>query len=111
MASPVHSSLLGVVAIIAVFVGIAVGRRSSRRERGKEEKVNASIPCNNLFSTLQLGDLILKNRIVMAPLTRARSGLTKVVSSVTHSITLIVNAFSHFISSNLNVMPWTKKRT
>jgi len=32
----------------------------------------------SLFDPLQLGDLILKNRIVMAPLTRARSGLERV---------------------------------
>lgn len=39
---------------------------------------NKPKPVSNLFSTLQIGELELPNRIVMAPLTRARAGESRV---------------------------------
>jgi len=34
--------------------------------------------CDDLFDTLQLGELQLPNRIIMAPLTRSRAGSERI---------------------------------
>ena len=41
----------------------------------------------SLFDPLKVGDLTLKNRIVMAPLTRARSGVERTPARWWRSIT------------------------
>jgi N-ethylmaleimide reductase len=35
-----------------------------------------------LLNQIQLGDLLLKNRVVMAPLTRARAGVERIPNSL-----------------------------
>lgn len=40
-----------------------------------------SQPASALFSPIRFGDLELSNRIVMAPLTRARAGKTRVLTT------------------------------
>ncbi len=51
-----------------------------------------SVP--TLFDSLQVGDLLLPNRILMAPLTRQRSGTTRVPNALMASIMSSVRLLS-----------------
>src|SRR5438132_11588940 len=40
------------------------------------------VPMSNLFDSLRVGDLLLPNRIVMAPLTRSRAGARRLPNAL-----------------------------
>ena len=58
------------------FSGLAVGRVVS------DPAMSTPIPCPHLSSPFQLGDLTLRNRVVLAPLTRARAGVERLPNTL-----------------------------